>query len=211
MKLRIRKMDKNTLYLIRGVPGSGKSTFTRKVFGNRLILENDQFHMHSGKYEWIGKRQSEAIDWCIDVADMSLSKKMDCVISNTFTKVGYIDTYKRLADLHDANFVVYRMMGNFHNVHGLNDKMVSNFKNSMKDYPNEIYVYPGNSDYEDYIYSNIKVGDSVKVKEDKFNKDKHIYLVTDWEIDKFGLLKFKFVDENGKESFNYNDNLEKNL
>ena len=38
--------------LVRGVPGSGKSTFAAKVFSGAFHVENDMFHVKDGKYRF---------------------------------------------------------------------------------------------------------------------------------------------------------------
>lgn len=131
----------NILTIIRGAPGQGKTTFAKKNF-NCLILENDMFHEKGGKYRYDGKIQGNAIDWCIDVTDMTLRNGSDVCVANTFTKRKYIDCYKRLAELYGAEFKIYRMMGNFNNVHGLTKSMVSRFSDNMEDYEGEILVFP---------------------------------------------------------------------
>ena len=39
-----------TLYIVRGVPGSGKSTFAKSIGG--IHIETDQFFMENGKYNF---------------------------------------------------------------------------------------------------------------------------------------------------------------
>lgn len=130
------------LYLFRGHPGSSKSTSAKKMFPGTLLLENDQFLISNGEYKWSKDRVKAAIAWCINSVKIALENGMDVIVANTFTKRRYIQAYKDLADEHGAKFQVYRCVGNFQNVHGLDDKMVQNFKNAMEDWPGEIVVEP---------------------------------------------------------------------
>ena len=139
-------MSKNRLVIIRGVPGSGKTTFANVMFPGCLHLENDMFHIHSGKYEWSAKRQEDAINWCVSTASSALRCGMDVVVSNTFTKSRYIDPYRRIAEAIGCDFSVYRMTGSFQNVHGLNKELVESFRISFEDYPGELFVSPEISD-----------------------------------------------------------------
>ena len=131
-----------TLHIIRGKPGSCKSTFAKQRFPGILLLENDMFHMHDGDYDWHAENMKDAISWCAEMAETALANSMDVVIANTFTKRKYIEFYKKLADEHHAKFDVYRCTGNFKNVHGLTDSMVQKFEDSMEDWPGEILVRP---------------------------------------------------------------------
>lgn len=130
------------LILFRGWPGSSKSTTAKRMFPNTLLLENDQYHMHNGVYDWHKENMPAAIEWCMNMTRMALENGMDVVVSNTFTRCKYIEFYKKLAEQHHAGFIVYRCTGNFKNVHGLSDSLVDNFKKSMEDWPGELFVDP---------------------------------------------------------------------
>lgn len=130
------------LYLFRGHPGSSKSTSAKKMFPNTLLLENDQFMMQDNCYNWSRERVKEAIAWCTQMTRTALENSMDVCVANTFTKKAFIERYKKIADEYGAKFEVYRCIGNFKNVHGLDSKKVDSFKKSMEDWPGEIFVKP---------------------------------------------------------------------
>jgi hypothetical protein len=135
-------MSNNRLIIVRGIPGSGKTTFANVRFPNCLHLENDMYHVRNGSYEWSAKNQDDAIKWCIDMTIISLRRGMDVVVSNTFTKTRYVDTYRRIADIIGCGFEVYRMFGRFQNVHGLSESLVENFRSGFEDYSGELFVTP---------------------------------------------------------------------
>ncbi len=132
----------NTLHIVRGKPGAGKSTFAHDNFPGVLLLENDMFHMHNGEYEWQASRMKDAIAWCGSMAEKALENGMDVVVANTFTKCKYIDFYRKLAERWTAKFKVWRCIGHFQNVHGLTSSMVEGFEKSMEDWPGETIVQP---------------------------------------------------------------------
>lgn len=82
----------------------------------------------------------KAVAWCLDMCKTALSNKFDVVICNTFTKMRFIEAYKRLAEKFGAEFYVYRCCGNFQNVHGLSPSIVDSFERAMEDWPGEILV-----------------------------------------------------------------------
>jgi len=155
---------RNKCIIVRGVPGSGKSSFVRSRFPNILHLENDQFHYHNGVYEFNQRKQPEAITWCSDIAQFSLKRGMDVVISNTFTKREFIDSYRRIAELYCCDFEVYRMMGEFQNIHDVPDSVFNSMKTHFDDYEDEIFVYPDGNNIPsvlNYSETCLRVGDPV--------------------------------------------------
>lgn len=130
------------LRLCRGAPGSGKTYFASKHFPGVFHVENDMCLIRGDAYDWSPERVTKAIDWCSSIVKNALSNNMDAIVCNTFTKRRFVQHYKNLASEFGAKFQVYRCNGNFQNVHGLNDKMVQNFKSAMEDWPGEIVVEP---------------------------------------------------------------------
>lgn len=128
------------LRLMRGAPGSSKSTSAKRMFPGTLLLENDQFLIRDGKYCWSKESVQDAIKWCTSSVEIALKNGMDVVVANTFTKKRYVAAYEKMAMKYGAKFEVYRCTGNYQNVHGLNSKMVQSFKDAMEDYPGEILI-----------------------------------------------------------------------
>lgn len=125
-----------TLTIIRGLPGSGKSTYAKKNF-NCLILENDMFHMHDGVYDYSKDDMPFAINWCISMCEQALLRNMDVVVCNTFTKRIFVENYKKMAERYGANFSVIRMANDFGNIHNVPLSVLESMKNNFDDYPNE--------------------------------------------------------------------------
>lgn len=110
---------------------------------------------------------------------------MDCVVSNTFTKVGYVEAYRKIAEKHGAEFRVYRMRGEFGNSHSVPDDILKNMREKFRDWPGETYVYPNlNQDrsdpcYRPYMFTDLKAGDRITVKRFADCKDVHTLVVGD--------------------------------
>lgn len=128
------------LRLMRGAPGSSKSTSAKRMFPGTLLLENDMFLISDDQYKWSKERVRAGIDLCMKMTKMALENGSDVVVANTFTKRRFVESYRQLAEKYGANFEVYRCRGNYKNVHGLDDNMVESFKKSMEDYPGEFLV-----------------------------------------------------------------------
>ena len=126
--------------IFRGPPGGGKSTSAKRMFPGTLLLENDMFLISDDQYKWSKDRVRVGIDLCMKMTEMALENKSDVVVANTFTKRRYIAAYEKLAMKYGAKFEVYRCTGNYQNVHGLTDEMVTSFKNAMEDWSGEIIL-----------------------------------------------------------------------
>lgn len=125
-----------TLTIVRGIPGSGKTTFVKRSF-SCLHLENDMFHMRDGKYMFKGTSQPDAIKWCMDTARNALEAGMDVVVSNTFTKRRYVEAYRKIAEETGASFEVFRCTGSFENVHSVPKDVFESMKAGFEDWPGE--------------------------------------------------------------------------
>jgi adenylate kinase family enzyme len=55
-----------TLFLVRGIPGSGKSTFAKHIWNEYAICEADKFfhNKETGEYNFDPSRLKEAHEWC---------------------------------------------------------------------------------------------------------------------------------------------------
>jgi len=136
------------LSIIRGLPGSGKSTFAMKQFPNVLHLENDMLHMKSGKYMFDVNEQSGRMLRILDMTHMALESQADVVVSNVFATLKSIRFYVSKGYTCGAKVEIYRMAGdNFGNVHSVPKNIFESMKNHFTDIP------------EGRIYDNVKPGD----------------------------------------------------
>lgn len=87
------------LYLIRGLPGSGKSTFAQELAGaiGAFHYEADMFHVRDGVYDWKPENVHAAHQWCQNAARHAMSLYTPVVVSNTFTTAKEMEPYLDLA------------------------------------------------------------------------------------------------------------------
>ncbi len=90
------------LYIVRGIPGSGKTTFARTL--NSIIVEADQYFMDSeGNYKFDGSKIKFAHEYCRAQTEAWMQTKGDQVntnritVSNTFTQEWEMEPYFELA------------------------------------------------------------------------------------------------------------------
>ena len=90
-----------TLYIVRGIPGAGKSTFAKSVGG--VHIEADQFFMLNGKYNFDITKIKLAHKYCQNQTEAWMKtdgtqvNNNKIVVSNTFTQEWEMDAYYELA------------------------------------------------------------------------------------------------------------------
>jgi len=126
------------LYLVRGLPGSAKTTVAQH-FGC-LHLEMDMFFMQDGKYNFDPSRIKEAATTCQYLCREGLDEGMDIVVSNTFSRIWEMEHYIALAKEFEANLKVYVCKGDFKNTHDIPEDTIETMKGRWEDYEGEIIL-----------------------------------------------------------------------
>ena len=90
------------LYLVRGLPGSGKSTFGKSLGGTHF--EADMFFMVDGEYKFDHTKLKEAHEWCRNSVNTAMILNTTAnlndviVVSNTFTQEWEMKPYVDMAE-----------------------------------------------------------------------------------------------------------------
>lgn len=99
----------STLYLIRGIPGSGKSTIAAQLANSGIVavsLEADQYFVNTaGIYNFNPNLLGAAHQWCQDEVKSWLMNGHSVAVSNTSTTEKEVTTYKKIAEEYNAAFV----------------------------------------------------------------------------------------------------------
>jgi len=110
------------LVLIRGLPGSGKSTMASVlVMVGYKHFEADMFFEIDGIYRYDATRINEAHDWCKHMTQDALSRSENVVVSNTFTRVNEMAPYLEMGA---GKIRVIEAVGTWENSHGVPRQMV---------------------------------------------------------------------------------------
>lgn len=120
---------KKTIYILRGAPGAGKTTFVNtklkpyyaKVGATIEHYENDMFFIdpETGEYNWSADRLGEAIKFCQDHVRTAMEVDTDVVIvSNTAIKPFEYADYLAMAKQFGYEVIILKLNGKYQNVHG---------------------------------------------------------------------------------------------
>lgn len=132
------------LILVRGVPGSGKSTYAKTLVDwyNYLIEADHYFVRIDGVYDFNPKLLGNAHKWCYDETVNALQQARGEVVcvANTFTRIWEMQKYIDFAKATNTSFKVVRCTGEYQNVHGVPDSKVKQMLERFEDYEGEEFV-----------------------------------------------------------------------
>ena len=118
------------LILVRGLPGSGKTTLSQLF--SAFTLEADMYFSLDGDYKFDPSKLKEAHQWCKDRCESYMQKeKPKIAISNTFTQEWEMDSYIELAKQYEYRIhtiIVENRHGGV-NVHNVPDATLGNMRN----------------------------------------------------------------------------------
>lgn len=133
-----------TLYLLRGLPGAGKSTLAKTLGG--VHFESDMYFMQDGEYKFDKNKLPEAHEWCYNTVRYHMATArlpptppfQNLVVSNTFTTEEEMQPYFDLAREFNYTCVVL-IVENYHgnkSIHNVPeetmDKMEARFTTKLR-------------------------------------------------------------------------------
>jgi predicted kinase len=130
------------LILVRGIPGSGKSTFANLIWNNYAICEADKFfYDKDGNYNFDPSKLKQAHAWCQNEVEIKMQDNQnnpqfypEIAVSNTFTQEWEMQAYLDLASKYDYK-VFSIIVENRHggkNLHGVPDDTLKKMKDRFQ-------------------------------------------------------------------------------
>lgn len=72
------------IQIIRGLPGSGKTTLALQRYSHLLRLETDMYFYSKGAYRFSMERNAEAVRWFKDEVEYICGRELDFVVTGVF-------------------------------------------------------------------------------------------------------------------------------
>ena len=141
LKQLINHMNKK-LYIVRGLPGSGKSKFAEALVGHDfLVCEADKYFMVDGEYKFDGSKLKEAHESCRNLVETYMKDSLvndqfyrEIAVSNTFTQEWEMQAYIDLAKQY--GYMVFTVIvENRHggvNQHGVPDEALTRMRDRFE-------------------------------------------------------------------------------
>lgn len=124
------------LIIIRGLPGSGKTTIAKMFEAHGYMhCEADKFMFEDGK-EYEHYRIQEVHDKCLRQVRNFLKNGERVVVSNTFSRMWEFSRYLGIT----PSLTVIKVIGNFNSVHNVPEHDIERMKNQWEDYHDEIVI-----------------------------------------------------------------------
>ena len=91
--------DTPILYVLRGVPGSGKSSYCRDILPTAVVCSADNYFIRpDGFYDWNKNLLSRAHEWCYETAEGAMQEQNRFIaLDNTNIKKAHYSKYLALA------------------------------------------------------------------------------------------------------------------
>lgn len=117
------------LFLVRGVPGCGKTTLVKSL--NASAVSADEYFIDKdGNYNWRPEKVKDAHEWCQNKVDNWMQQCDNVAVHNTFTREWEMEPYFKLAEKYgyQVTTIVVENRHGSKNVHNVPDDTIQAMK-----------------------------------------------------------------------------------
>jgi adenylate kinase family enzyme len=129
------------LHIVRGLPGSGKSTFAKsKLFAGMLVIELEQFWINAdGEYKPDPDRLKDADQYMLRMLSLAMDQKVNTVVTGNFLTNKSIEPIIALCKDKGCNITIWRTVDEYPRTHGQSDATYAAMAKEFED-----LVFPEN-------------------------------------------------------------------
>ena len=144
--IHVTKIDpRPVLYIVRGLPGSGKTTYAKQLMSripNVVHFEADMFRYNAaGEYVYDHDKPAKAHNDCYDaVRDILVNTTKSVVVANTFINTEYVRRYIELVQEVGCRLAIHTCRGNYGSTHEVPDDVMARMRLSWTELDGEIFV-----------------------------------------------------------------------
>lgn len=134
----LRTSNKAYMNIVRGLPGSGKTTLAKgmaSVVGSHpaVVLSADMyFHKNTGKYDFDREKLYRAHNWCYETTGIMLQDGVEVYAANTFVSYDQISDYFGYAVEHDFGITLITANNDFGSVHDVPEESMTRFRSRIQ-------------------------------------------------------------------------------
>jgi len=123
------------LILIRGLPGSSKTTKALEILSENpdfVHFEADMFFMKDGKYCFDQEKLPQAHEWCINSACDAMYYGKSVIVANCFIKKRDMKPYLEIAKQLNYEIEILTREGNYGSIHDVPDEVMERMRNNFQ-------------------------------------------------------------------------------
>ena len=128
------------LVIIRGIPGTGKTTMAKNDFKSHVHYESDMWFEKNG---FDMKKFKDAHEWCYLKVLLAMSEDRNIVVSNTFCRKFEMRAYFKAAMDYGYACRVINLEKEYGSVHDIEDWFMDTFRKRWEPMQDG-YLVPGN-------------------------------------------------------------------
>ncbi|MGR5160975.1 ATP-binding protein [Vibrio owensii] len=129
-------MSNAKLLLVRGLPGSGKTTLAKQL-SKQLKAKHFEADMYFeneiGEYHFDGTKLADAHEWCFQQTRKWLSKGKTVIVSNTFVRHWEMKRYLKYCEKKQIEVEVQVCRGEYESIHGVPSATIENMRRQWQE------------------------------------------------------------------------------